>query len=59
MSYLELNMQVKRETIEDSYDIVADELADNEKALDYYTAMRPTRELVGTQFARWNKQKSR
>jgi hypothetical protein len=46
-------------TINDSYDIVAAELADNQKALDYYTAMRPTRELVGTQFARWNNQKKR
>jgi hypothetical protein len=39
-------------TIADSYDIAARELADNQKALNYYTAMRPTRELVGTQFAR-------
>jgi hypothetical protein len=46
-------------TIADSYDIAAKELADNQKALNYYTTMRPTRELVGTQFARWNNQKRR
>jgi hypothetical protein len=40
-------------TIADSYAIAARELADPEKALDYYTAMKPTRELVGTQLARW------
>jgi hypothetical protein len=45
--------------IADSYDIAAGELADDQKALNYYTAMKPTRELVGTQFARRSIRKSR
>ena len=34
------------DTIADSYDIAAGELADDQKELNYYTAMRPTRELA-------------
>lgn len=46
-------------TIESSYRIASKDLASEEKALDYYTAMKDTRPLVGTQFARRTKKDNR
>jgi uncharacterized protein (DUF1330 family) len=36
--------------METSYKIVQKDLKDEKKALQYYTAMKETRELIGTSF---------